>query len=184
MCCWFVFPLVVINRDMWEHQERKLGDRRRSDTVGPCVVQISVDLWPALLVCASGSGMCEDGFAGDDAPYAVCPSIDDNPQMPGTMDQKDSSEGAEGAGSCAYACKAQASERVDVPTASMTLKYTIEYADDGSGVCKAEFASDDAPHVIFPSIVVEYNMPGIMFGIDQKESNSSDEVQIKRSELG
>ena len=69
---------------MWEHQERKFGDRRRSDTVGPCVVQISVDLWPALLVCASGSGMCEDGFAGDDAPNAVCPSIDDNPEMPGT----------------------------------------------------------------------------------------------------
>ena len=47
----------------------------------------------------SGTGMCEDGFAGDDAPYAVCPSIDDNPEMPGTMDQKDSNEGAEGAGS-------------------------------------------------------------------------------------
>ena len=88
--------------------------------------------------------MCEDGFAGDDALYAVCPSIDDNPEMPGTMDQKDSDvrdevqskrqklmdeldidipelrkglEGAEGAGSCAYACKAQASARVDVPTA-------------------------------------------------------------------
>ena len=36
----------------------------------------------------SGSGMCEDGFAGDDAPCDVCPSIDDNPEMPGTMDQK------------------------------------------------------------------------------------------------
>ena len=72
----------------------------------------------------SGSGMCEDGSAGDDAPYAVCPSIDDNPEMPGTMDQKDSHEGAEGAGSCAYACKAQASARADVPTAPMTLEYT------------------------------------------------------------
>ena len=102
---------------MWEHQERKLGDRRRSDTVGPCVVQISVDLWPALFVCASGSGMCEDGFAGGGAPCAVCPSIDDGPEMPGTMDQKDSNEGDEDAGSCAYACKAQASARVDVPTA-------------------------------------------------------------------
>ena len=119
---------------MWEH-------RRRSDTVGPCVVQISVDLWSALLVCASGSGMCEDGFAGDDAPYAVCHSIDDNPEMPATMDQKDSNVRdevqskrqklmdeldidipelrwwLEGAGSCVYACKAQASARVDVPTA-------------------------------------------------------------------
>ena len=68
-----------------------------------------------------------------------------------------------------YACKAQAS-RVDVPTAPMTLKYTIEGADDGSGMCKASHASDDAPRVIFPSIVGGNN-------------NSSDEVQIKRSEL-
>ena len=73
-------------------KNESLGDRRRSDTVGPCMVQISVDLWSALLVCASGSGMCEDGFAGDDALYAVCPSIDDNPEMPGTMDQKDRPE--------------------------------------------------------------------------------------------
>ena len=61
--------------------------------------------------------MCEDGFAGDDAPYAMCPSIDDNPELPGTMDQKDSNGGAERAGSCAHACKAQASARVDVPSA-------------------------------------------------------------------
>ena len=142
--------------------------------------------WSRDLLCwsvpssLSGSGMCEDGFAGDDAPCAVCLSIDDNPEMPGTMDQKGSNEGAEGAGSCAYACKAQASARMDVPTAPMTLKYTIEHADDGSGMCKAGFASDDAPHVISLSIVGGYNMPGIMFGIDQKDSNSSDEVQIKR----
>ena len=127
--------------------------------------------------------MCEDGFAGDDAPRAVCPSIDDNPEMPGTTDQKDGNEGAEGAGSCACACKAQASAWVDVPTAPMTWKYTIEHADDGSGVCKAEFASDDAPHVIFPSIVGGYNMPGITLGIDQKDSNSSNEVQIKRGSV-
>ena len=102
--------------------------------------------------------MCEYGFAGDDAPHAVCPSIDGNPEMPSTMDQKDSNvrdeaqskrrklmdeldidipelrkwlEGAEGAGSCAYACKAQASARVDVPTAPKTLEYSIEHADDG-----------------------------------------------------
>ena len=127
----------------------------------------------------AGSGMCDDGFAGDDdAPYAVCPSIDDNPEMPDTMGRKDSNvrdeaqskrwklmdelemdipelrewlEGAEGAGSCAYACKAQASARVDVPTAPMTLKCTIEHADDGSGMFKAGFASDDTHHVIFPS---------------------------------
>ena len=39
------------------------------------------------------------------------------PDMPGTMDQKDSNEGDEDAGSCAYACKAQASARVGVQTA-------------------------------------------------------------------
>ena len=142
--------------------------------------------WTRDLLCwfvpssLSGSGMCEDGLAGDGAPCAVCPSIDYNPEMPGTMDQKDSNEGAEGAESCAHACKAQASARVDVPIAPMTLKDTMEHADDGSGMCKAGFFSDDAPHVIFLSIVGGYNMPGIMFGMEQKDSNSSDEVQIKR----
>ena len=147
--------------------------------------------------------MCEDGFAGDDALYAVYPSIGDNHKMPGTMDQKDSNvrdeaqskrrklmdesdiipelrEWLEGAGSRVYASMAQASARVDVPTAPMTLQYTIGHADDGSGMCKAGFASDDAPRVIFPSIVGGYNMPGIMFSVDQKDNNSSDEVQIKR----
>ena len=131
--------------------------------------------WTRDLLCwsvpssFSGSGMCEDGFAGDDALYAVCPSIDDNHEMPGTMDQKDSNEGAEGAGSCAYACKAQASAGVSTPLSTLTTE----------AVC----ARLDLP-VIFLSIVRRYNMPGIMFGMDQKDSNSSDEVQIKRSELG
>ena len=126
--------------------------------------------------------------------------------MPGTTGQKDSHvrdeaqskrrklkdefditpklrEWLEGAGSCVYACKAQASARVDVPTAPMTLKYTIEDADHGSGMCKAGFASDDVPRVIFPSTVGGYNMPGTMFGVDQKDSNSSDEVQVKRCKV-
>ena len=52
---------------------------------------LSVHVWFKFQwTCGSGSGMCEDGFAGDDALYPVCPSIDDNPEMPGTMDQKDS----------------------------------------------------------------------------------------------
>ena len=58
----------------------------------------------------------------------------------------------------------------------LTLKCSIEHADDGSGMCNAEFASDDTPRVIFPSIVGGYNMPGIIVGMDQKDSNSSDEV--------
>ena len=75
---------------------------------------------------------------------------DDNPEMPGTMDQEDSNEAAEGAGCCARACEAQASARVDVPTARMTLKYTIEHADDGSGMCKAVFAKRRCSPCDFP----------------------------------
>ena len=37
-----------------------------------------------------------------------------------------------------------------------------------SGICKADFVGD-ARCAIFPSIVGEYNMPGIMFGMDQTE---------------
>ena len=59
-------------------------------------------------------------------------------------------EWLEGAGSYVYPCKAQASARVDVPTALMTLKYTIEHVDDGSRMCKAGFVRHDAPRVIFP----------------------------------
>ena len=136
------------------------------------MVQISVDLWLALQK-HPGSDTCEDGFDGDDAPYAVCPSIDDHPEMPGTMDQEDSNVRDE----------AQSKRRklmdeleLDVPN----LKAWFEHSGDGSGMCKAGFASDDAPHVIFPSIVGGNNMPGIMFGMDQKDSKSSDEVQIKR----
>ena len=38
---------------------------------------------------------------------------------------------------------------MDVPTAPKTLEYSIEHADDGSGMFKTGFAS----HVIFPSTV-------------------------------
>ena len=72
---------------------------------------------------------------------------------------------------------------MDVPTAPKTLKCTIEHADDGSGMRKAGCASDDAPRVIFPSIVGGYNMPGTMFGMDQKDNNRSDEVQNKRCNM-
>ena len=37
----------------------------------------------AALVVDNGSGMCKAGFAGDDAPRAVFPSIVGRPQTPG-----------------------------------------------------------------------------------------------------
>ena len=37
--------------------------------------------------------------------------------------------------------------------------------DNGSGMCKAGFAGDDAPRAVFPSIVGRPKMPGIMVGV-------------------
>ena len=48
--------------------------------------------------------------------------------------------------------------------------------DNGSGMCKAGFAGDDAPQAVFPSIVGRPKMPGIMVGMDQKDSYVGDEV--------
>ena len=52
--------------------------------------------------------------------------------------------------------------------------------DNSSGTCTPGCSGDDALPAVFPSIVGGYNMPGIKFGMDQKDSNSCDEVQSKR----
>ncbi len=39
----------------------------------------------AALVCDNGSGMCKAGFAGDDAPRAVFPSIVGRPRHQGKL---------------------------------------------------------------------------------------------------
>eukprot|EP00448_Togula_jolla_P041783 CAMPEP_0170622014 /NCGR_PEP_ID=MMETSP0224-20130122/28903_1 /TAXON_ID=285029 /ORGANISM="Togula jolla, Strain CCCM 725" /LENGTH=56 /DNA_ID=CAMNT_0010948301 /DNA_START=63 /DNA_END=230 /DNA_ORIENTATION=+ len=41
-------------------------------------------------------------------------------------------------------------------------------------LCKAGFARDDAPRGVFPSIVGHPKMPGIMVGMDQKDSYVGD----------
>jgi len=42
--------------------------------------------------------------------------------------------------------------------------------DNGSSLIKAGFAGDDAPRSVFPTIVGRPKMPGIMVGMDQKDS--------------
>jgi actin len=48
--------------------------------------------------------------------------------------------------------------------------------DNGSGMCKAGIAGDDAPRTCFPSLVGRPKMPGIMVGMDQKEAYVGEEA--------
>ena len=52
--------------------------------------------------------------------------------------------------------------------------------DNGSGMVKCGFAGDDAPRAVFPSIVGRPKMPGIMVGMDRKDSYIGDEAHSKR----
>jgi actin len=55
--------------------------------------------------------------------------------------------------------------------------------DNGSGMCKAGFAGDDAPRSVFPSVVGRPKHQGIMVGMDQTDCYIGEEAQQRRGIL-
>lgn len=55
--------------------------------------------------------------------------------------------------------------------------------DNGSGMCKAGFAGDDAPRAVFPCLIGRPKHTEAMIGIDQSDSYVGDEALIKRGIL-
>ena len=55
--------------------------------------------------------------------------------------------------------------------------------DNGSGICKAGFAGDDAPRVAFPSIIGRLNQHRVMDGMEQKDLYVGHKAQTKRDIL-
>lgn len=55
--------------------------------------------------------------------------------------------------------------------------------DNGSGMVKAGFAGDDAPRVVFPSIIGRPKHSGVMIGMNKKEVYIGDDAQAKRGIL-
>ena len=50
-----------------------------------------------------------------------------------------------------------------------TMEDNALVVDNGSGVCKAGFAGEDAPRAVFPSIIGRPRHAAIMHGTGQKE---------------
>merc|ERR1739844_130950 len=55
--------------------------------------------------------------------------------------------------------------------------------DNGSGMCKAGLAGDDAPRAVFPSIVGRPRHQGVMVGMGQKDAYVGDEAKANREKM-